>query len=128
MVSEDHGDEDTRTVAFDRAVNALDHATQVRPFGQVLEVEADVVCLRQVVQVGGRDVEQVVRPHWPDGRHFGFLRSSSSASAGASVERAMPWGWICECFRAPAGSSRKVAEVRFTHSCHALATRFDDLG
>ena len=57
------------TVSLNLPVQALDHLAQLGPFRQVLEVEADVVRLGEVVEVGRGEVEEVVGPHGPDCRH-----------------------------------------------------------
>ena len=58
-----------RTVTFNLPVQALDHLAQLGPFRQVLEVEADVVRLGEVVEVGRGEVEEVVGTHGADCRH-----------------------------------------------------------
>ena len=49
------GELEGRTVAFNLPIHALNDSTYVRPFGQVLEVEADVVGFGEVVEVRGGD-------------------------------------------------------------------------
>ena len=55
-----------RTVAFNLPIYALDYPTEIRPFGKVLEVEADVVGFGEVVEVRGGDFQEVGRAHGPD--------------------------------------------------------------
>lgn len=58
-----------RTVALDFAVRALNDLAEVRPFGQVVEIEADVVGLGERVEIALVELEEVHRRHRPDGRH-----------------------------------------------------------
>lgn len=55
-----------RTVCFDLPTFAFDDFAELRPLCEVLEVEADVVGFRQVVQIAWVEVEQVQRRHWAD--------------------------------------------------------------
>lgn len=74
LVSSTHlhpGWEVWRTVALNLTVDAFDHAAQVGPFGEVLEVEADAVRFGERIEIGRRDAQQVGRAHRADGRHVG---------------------------------------------------------
>lgn len=51
------------------SVGAFNYFAQVRPFGKVLEIEANVVRFRQVVEVAWVEFEQVHGAHGSDGRH-----------------------------------------------------------
>ena len=53
------------TVGFYFSAIALDNFTQVRPACEVLQIEADVVRLGQVVEIAGVESEQVRRGHGP---------------------------------------------------------------
>lgn len=58
-----------RTVSFYFSVQALDDLAQLWPFGQVLEVKANVVRLGEVVEVGGGEFEEIIGSHRTDRRH-----------------------------------------------------------
>lgn len=60
------------TICFDLPVAALDDFAEVRPFGEVVEVEANVVGFGQVVEVAGVEFEEVGWGHGADiGRRGG---------------------------------------------------------
>lgn len=60
-----------RTVAVDGAVTAFGDVEEVRPFGEVGEVEVEAVGLGEGVEVGGVEVEDVEGVEGTDGGHFG---------------------------------------------------------
>jgi hypothetical protein len=60
-----------RTVALNLSVVTFNDAAEVRPSGQIIEVEFDIICLRKVVQIACVEVEEIHCCHWTDGCHFG---------------------------------------------------------
>lgn len=59
------------TVGFYLACWPFDDFAEMGPFGEVFEVEADVVCLCQVVEVAGVEFEEVHGVHGAYGSHVG---------------------------------------------------------
>lgn len=59
----------SRTVAFNLAMAVFEHHAQLWPAHEIVEVEADVVSLCEVVQVAFVEVEQVHGLHGPERRH-----------------------------------------------------------
>lgn len=60
------------TVSHDAGIVVLDHTKQRWPLGEVVEVESQIIILRQRVQVGQVQVQQVQRGHAPYGSHLGL--------------------------------------------------------
>ena len=60
---------DGLTVRFDLPVVAFNDLAQLGPFGEVLEVEADVVCFGQVVEITWIELEEICACHGTDERH-----------------------------------------------------------
>lgn len=59
-----------RAVAFYLPVNAFDDLAELRPFCEILEVEANVVGFSEVVEIGGGEFEEVVWAHGANCRHL----------------------------------------------------------
>lgn len=59
------------TVCNYARIPVLDHLEHPRPFGEVIEVETDVVVLCQGVQVRQVHLQQVRRDRTADGGHVG---------------------------------------------------------
>jgi hypothetical protein len=59
------------------AQGVFDDFAELRPFGEIFEVEAYVVGFREVVEVTGVEVEEVDNCHGADERHPDFRRWNS---------------------------------------------------
>ena len=58
-----------RTVSFNLAIGALDYFAQLWPPSKVLQVEANIIGLGQVVQVTRVKLQQIHWSHRPKGHH-----------------------------------------------------------
>lgn len=58
------------TVCFDLPVVPFDDLAQLRPAGEIFEVESDIVRLGEIVQVAGVELEEVHRRHGTNGGHL----------------------------------------------------------
>ena len=58
-----------RTIGFNLAIGALNNFTQLWPPGEVLQIEANVVCFSEVVQVARIELEQIHWGHRPERHH-----------------------------------------------------------
>jgi hypothetical protein len=68
------------TVGVDGPVLAFCDVEEVWPFSYVREVEVEVICLGQRVEVGGVEFEDVHRVEGTKGRHFGTVYIMRSLS------------------------------------------------
>lgn len=58
------------TVCFDLPIVPFDNLAQLRPTGEIFEVESDIVRLSEIVQVAGVELEEVHRRHGTNGGHL----------------------------------------------------------
>ena len=78
------------TVGVNLPILAFDDFAKLRPFCEVLEIEADVIGFCQVIQIARVEFEEISRGHRPYGGHVGVSRMIPGCTVGSKIDRYPP--------------------------------------